>query len=90
MATVTRVGRKPKEPDTKTWNGRVAARLRELRQRKFKGQDEFVDALQLRGLDVTKTTVSGWETGYHFPTIDKLPVIAWTLGVTVRSLLPKE
>lgn len=85
------MGRKPIEPDTSTFRGRFAANLRRLRERRYAYQDDFVDALRSNGLDgATKSTVSGWETGRRIPLIDHWPVIAETLRVRVRSLLPPE
>ena len=84
------MGRKPKEPDLTTFRGRVANRLRELRVRKYRHQDDFVNALSLRGVNITKATLSGWETGYRTPAIDLWPIIADALGVGVRALFPME
>ena len=84
------MGRKPKEPDLTTYRGRAANRLRELRAKKYRHQDDFVNALALRGVTITKATLSGWETGYRTPAIELLPVIADALGVNVRLLFPTE
>lgn len=84
------MGRKPAEPDLSTYRGRFAARLRELRTRKYATQGEFIDALQARGLEVKQNTLSGWETGQREPGLDLYPFLADALGVSVRSLLPTE
>lgn len=78
------------QPDTKTYSGRFAARLRELRTRKYGTQSLFREALESRGLIVTPQTLSGWETGYRTPDLDSLPILADALGVKVRKLLPDK
>ncbi len=92
VVTVARRGRKLVPFDTSSFRGRFAARLRELRQKRFKRQDDFVDALRLLdGFEtITKSTVSGWERGSRVPAIELWPSIAKTLKVKVRSLLPLE
>ena len=82
------VGRKPRDPDTSTYRGRFGANLRRLREKRFETQDNFVDALKKRGFASHKMTVSGWENGNRLPALDILPIIAETLQVSVRSLLP--
>ncbi len=83
--------RKANPPNLSTFPLRAAARLRELRLRKYEMQDGFVAALRANGLTaVNRSTVSGWERGEHYPTIEKWPIIAETLGVKVRTLLPDE
>lgn len=86
----TLMGRRPKEADLSTYRGRFAARLRELRQKKYATQSDFVDALRIQGIETKEVTVSTWERGYSAPDIDLLPVIAITLGVAVRTLMPTE
>ena len=85
------MGRNPKPPNLTTWQGRCGAHLRKLREKRFRTQDEFVAALRKNGLEtVTKSTVSGWETGYMTPPIAKFHVIAQSLRVPIRSLIPPE
>ena len=82
------MGRKPKEPNDDTYRGRFGANLRAARAKRFDSQQEFADRLAENGLTVTKQSVSSWETGFRLPTIDTLPIIAETLGVSIRSLIP--
>lgn len=84
----TDVGRKPSSPDTSDYRGRFAARLRELRLKRYGSQAEFAEHLRTRGVNATPTTVSGWETGYRTPDFNLLPAIADALGVTVTKLFP--
>ena len=72
------------------WRGRIGARLRKLRMKKFELQEDFVDALSANGVDTIKSTVSGWETGRRIPPVEMWPQIAETLDVSVRSLIPPE
>jgi transcriptional regulator with XRE-family HTH domain len=74
-----------KEPDMTTFTGRFAARLRELREKAKLTQAELAAKIGVR-----VTAVSNWETAANSPTVDKLPVIAEALKVSVRNLLPKE
>lgn len=78
------------QSDTTTFRGRFAARLRELRVRKYETQAEFLAALETRGLTVPPTTLSGWETGYRTPDFETLPILADALGIKVRKLFPDE
>jgi len=84
------MGRRPKEADLTTYRGRFAARLRELRMKKFATQGDFVDALRVQGVEVREVTVSTWERGECVPEFELLPKIAATVGVPVRLLLPTE
>ena len=45
-------------------------------------------ALHKKGIDVTKASVSGWETGVRFPDPNSLPGIAAALGCSAPHLFP--
>lgn len=83
-------GRPVSESDDSTWPGRVAARLRELRLRKYSSQQDFLEALGKAGVSKTVAAVSDWETGRRMPHLKDLPGIAAALGVKVRTVLPDE
>lgn len=87
---VKTMGRRPKEADLTTYRGRFAARLRELRMKKFATQGDFVDALRVQGVDVTVMAVSTWERGDNVPEFELLPKIAAAIGATPRTLMPSE
>lgn len=79
------VGRKRAEPDTSKYSGRIAARIRLLREKAGKSIDEFAVAVKR-----TTTTVYRWESGQREIEFDSLPAIAAALGVNVRLLFPQE
>ena len=75
-------GRKPKEPDTSTFTGQVAARIRE---RRLKKKISVEDAAAAAG--VSAQAWYHWEKGTHLP-LEALPKAARALGCSVRSLIP--
>lgn len=84
------MGRATKEPNITTYQGRFAARLRELREKRGKSVAEMVDAYRTQGLEVAASTIYGWENATRTPAIEQFPLIAAALGVSVRNLLPAE
>ncbi|MCH7685487.1 MAG: helix-turn-helix transcriptional regulator [Planctomycetes bacterium] len=52
--------------------------------------EDFVVALKSNGLRTSQQTVSGWETGYNLPKIENLPIIAESLHVSIKSLIPSK
>lgn len=84
------MGRQRLPLDTDTWKGRVAARLLELREKKFSTPDDFAEALTDAGLSSVASRIRSWENANRVPSLLELPIIADVLGVSVRSVLPKE
>jgi len=75
-----------KEPDTGTYSGRFAVRLRKLREKAGLTPQEVADAL---GVDLS--AVYHWESGRSAPTIANLPNIAEVLKLKkTRDLFPNE
>ncbi len=75
-----------KEPDTKTYSGRFAVRLRTLREKAKLTPEEVAEAL-----GVSVHTVYHWESSRRQPQIIDLPRIAEVLGVSkARLVLPDE
>jgi len=73
-----------KEPDTETYAGRVAARLRMLREKAGLTPQEVADKM-----GVTIYTVYSWERGHTFPQVEQLLLLANVLGLkSTRTLLP--
>ncbi len=72
-----------KPPDTSTYSGRFAVRLRMLREKAGLTVEELAEAME-----VTPTTVYDWESTKSAPKIAVLLDLAAALGVTVRSLMP--
>ena len=66
----------------------AARRLRKARQLRFESQQDFANALNAAGLEVTKAAVSLWELGRRHPSRKARPIVARVLRVKVRELLP--
>lgn len=79
------VGRKRKEPDTSTYQGRLAARLRMLREKAGKTVPEFSDAL-----GILAKTYYGYETGDRDWPNELTPKAAKALGIQARTLYPEQ
>ena len=79
------MGRRRKEPDTSMYSGRLAARIRQLREEKFDLQEDFAAAV---GRPVS--VISAWETGRRQPRFNDLPAIASALGKSIRQILPAD
>lgn len=84
------MGRKRKQVDLKTYSGRVAARLRTLREEKGWTVDETVQRLKRAGLAVEAPTFYQWESGHNAISLEHVPALASIFGKTVRSFLPAE
>lgn len=79
------MGRKRKEIDLNTYEGRFAFRLRVLRE----GRDMTIEELaEKTGIPVG--TLYDWESARYSPTVEKLPILALALETSVRMLLPEE
>lgn len=80
------MGRKRKEVDQSTYSGRVAARLRLLREKAGKTVPEMAKAV-----GVAESTYYQYENGHRSDiSLDLLPKIASVLGISVRTVLPKD
>lgn len=76
------MSRTPKDLDTSTFTGQVAAQIRARRVRGKKTPDEAAAAA-----GVPVQTWYNWERGRHLP-LAALPAIAAALGCRPRMLLP--
>ena len=74
-----------KEPDTRMYSGRFAARLRTLREKAGLTVEDLVEATGF-----PQRTLYRWESGLRVPPVDAYPILAAALGVKVRTLLPEE
>ena len=74
-----------KDPDTRMYSGRFAARLRALREKAGLSIEDLVAAT-----GITQRTLYSYEAGERMPHVDAYPKLAEALGVEVRTLLPKE
>jgi transcriptional regulator with XRE-family HTH domain len=83
------MARKFKPPNTSTYTGRVAAKLRELRLKRGWSVDDVRDRLAMRGIEVSAQAIYKWETGLRPVPVDVIPVIARIYGYgTAGGWLP--
>jgi transcriptional regulator with XRE-family HTH domain len=71
--------------DTNMYSGRFAVRLRQLRDKAGLTTRELSEQT-----GIPLSPIQSWDGGRKSPTIDNFPILAKALGVTVRTLLPKE
>lgn len=77
---------KRKQPDLKTYSGRVAARLIALREKAGLSVEEIAKAL-----GISPRAVYHWESGRSEPKLAYFPELAKLLGVkNPRYLLPEK
>lgn len=79
------VGRARVEPDTDKYSGRVAARVRALRDKRGWSVEELAHKV-----GVADQTMYGYESGKRDIPPDLYPDLADAFGVTVRAMLPNE
>jgi DNA-binding XRE family transcriptional regulator len=79
------MGRPPKDPDTSTYRGRFAAKLRQQRVEKGVTVEKAAKAA-----GVSVSTWSYWETGERAITLDALPDIARAVKSKPVELLPDK
>lgn len=79
------------EPDDSEYLGRVAKRLKELRERAGLDADEAASAITRAGYQVKSSSVYRWERGETQPHFSALPAIAKAYRLsTCRLVLPNE
>ena len=71
--------------DTSTYTGRFAVRMKELREKAGLSVDQLAEKS-----GIPRTTLYNWESCISQPSLDQLPQLAESLGVSVRSLIPKK
>jgi transcriptional regulator with XRE-family HTH domain len=74
-----------KQPDTSTYAGRFAVRLKTLREKAGLTVEEMAGALE-----ISATSIYRWEADLRQPQISDLPKIADALSVKIRVLLPEK
>ena len=73
-----------REPDTSTYPGRFAVRLRTLREKAELTPDQVAD-----NMGVALSTVYNWESAHSFPKTEQLLLLANVLGLkSVKALFP--
>jgi len=73
-----------KEIDLSTYEGRFAARLKELREKRKLTVEELAEKS-----GIPDKTLYRWESAGSAPTIDRFPELAQALKIKVRNLLPE-
>ena len=75
-----------KQPDTATYSGRFAVRLRTLREKAGLSVEEVAEAVGVKPI-----TIYSWEAGRTEPRVDQYPPLALQYGITnPRTLLPEK
>lgn len=75
-----------KELDLSTYQGRFAARLRELREKAGLSQVELAERL-----NVPRSNIARWETAANVPALKLFPALANALKLKkTKDLLPNE
>ncbi len=74
-----------KPPDTSTYSGRFAVRLRMLREKAGLSVEEV--AIET---GISTRTWYDWESGRTEPKLNVYPTLAEALGLKVRTLLPEK
>jgi len=87
---VGKMAKPKKAANLETYSGRLAHRIRTLRERAGLDVERFSVTVTQAGYKVAVPTIYHWENGTNQPSLDALPYIAAALGVSVRTLLPKE
>ena len=83
------LGRNPVDPDLDTYEGRMGAHLRALRERKHWSVDALIEKLSLVGLDAAKTTIYSWEQGHRLPSMQAVLALSAVYGKNPRLILPE-
>lgn len=79
------MGRKRREPNVATYSGRIAARLRELREELGKSVEEMA-----RKLKLPMRTLYRYESGERPIPPDAYPDLAKGFRLSVREFMPEE
>ena len=79
------MARPRKAVDVSTYEGRFAARLKQLREKAGLTVEQLAEKS-----GIPKNTLWNWEGAKRIPQIDQFPQLAKSLGITVRTLMPQE
>jgi DNA-binding XRE family transcriptional regulator len=79
------------EPDPSTYLGRVAKRLKKLREQVDMDTEKAAEAITRAGYEVSAGTVYRWERGDTQPHVEAIPAIAKAYRLSSsRLVLPLE
>lgn len=79
-----------KEPDSKTFSGRLARQIRALRDGHEWSAEELAQKIRAAGYGVSISTIYHWENGTRQIPVDALPYIAKALRVQLIDLFPQK
>ena len=80
-----------RQPDTTTYSGRIARRMRKLRKAKKMSIDEMRIALESAGVVMVNSALYAYENGNRQINPDHYPALAKVLGCeSVRDFLPSR
>jgi transcriptional regulator with XRE-family HTH domain len=84
------LARQLKQVDESTYSGRLAARIRALRNERKMDVETLAKAVTKKGYKLGTSTLYHWENGTLQPNIDAMPAMAKALGVTLTELFPAK
>lgn len=87
---IPRMGRKKNQVSETTYSGRLAVRIRQIREAKGLDVPTVAKRMKAVGYRVSPPAVYSWENGTHIPPLDALPYLAKALKVDLHAILPKE
>ncbi len=81
-----------KPVETSSYSGRVAARLRTLREERDWHVSDLVARINkiLKDGELAQSTIHGWDNGSRKIDPDYYPTIARVFGITVLDFLPEK
>lgn len=85
------MSRSQKDPDMDTYSGRVAARIRNLREEAGLTVEEVVTKMEKHGYQTTVQTFYKWENGMRKIHLDAIPAFAKTIKLkNYQEVFPKK
>lgn len=78
----------PKPIDESEYSGRLAVRLRKLREKAGLSVEQACKRIEEAGYPISPQTYYGWENGRRQPNWDALPALAKALRTSIRAVVP--
>jgi len=79
------MNRPRKAVDTSTYEGRFAARLKQLRTKAKLTPEEVAEAV-----GVARSAYFNWEAGSNSPHVKYFPALACAFGTSIRTIIPEK
>jgi len=79
-----------KEVDMTTYSGRIAAKMRIVREKKQLDAAKVAKRMTKFGWPITMAAYRHWENGTRKQNVDAIPYIAKALGVKPHDILPEK